>query len=521
MQVATVSPSPSGPAPQAAPAASANPGSAIATFVSLLSLLLGPATAAEQPLHDSAADLIDAPGSVTNSNKNKGGVEQSKSQQSKSQQGKSQEKAVSNGVLIGLSPLPGCTPTALPAGVTGVSKETDQTETSARSHNSGREQEKDTDSEQAATAPVAQVAIAAAPAIPAIAAPVSTAPVSTAPVSTPPVAASQPGESTASRGIAVAVDPPPAHAALLPVAVSQPAARPAPNTPEPPVAFVLELKPAGPALPAQSLPVTNVVDHKASPAANTTAPMDAPAAAPVIAKADVRGGNQNSNSSDTGRDRHTSTQGTRPPRREDPIAAAGDTNSVETILKPVGAAPAPASERPTIQREAFTEAPVAAEPIARANEIAPPEQPKQAAVREISFQSTSPDAGAVKVQLIDRGGDIRISVRSSDPNLTHALQRDVGQLVTKLDHAGYETKVWNPRDTSPLTAAPGVRDIEIRPEAGSGNNASPDPGSRGNQGGGQEHPQQQRRQGDVRQWANALNESARGAITDDEEGLWQ
>ncbi len=448
---------------------------------------------------------MDGPVSGANSSDSKGAVQQSKSQQSKSQ-----EKALSNGVLIGLSPLPGCTPAALPAGVTGVTKENDHTETSARPHNRGREQKKDTDSEQAITAPVAQVAMPAAPVIPPIAAPVSTA----------PVAASQPQESSASRGVAVPLDGPPVHATPSTIALSQPAAGLAPNTPEPPVAFVLELKPAGPALPAQSLPIVNGVDHNAPLAANTMGPIDAPKAAPAIARTDVQGGNQHNNSSDTGRDRHTSTQEARP-QREEPVAAASDTRSVEAILKPAsGASPAP-NERPALQRETFTEAPAAPEPIARTSAIAPPEQPKQVAVREISFEGTSPDAGAVKVQLIDRGGDIRISVRSSDPNLTHALQRDVGQLVTKLDHAGYETKVWNARDTSPLTAATGVRDVEIRPEAGSGNNAGPDSGSRGHQGGGQDHPQQQRRQGDARQWASALNETARRAITDDEEDLWE
>lgn len=456
-------------------------------------------------------------------------------QPSKSQQDKSQEKpnSASNGVLIGLSPLPGWTPAVLPAGVTSVMKETDHTEPSAPPK-ADRAQKKDTDSEQTTTASVAQAAISATQPIPAIVAPVSaapvnttsvnttsvnTAPVNTAPVNTAPVPAPQPEESTSSRAAIVPVGQAPVQAAL-PLAVSPSVARPAPNTPEPPVTFVLELKPAEHAIPAQPAPAAHAVDRNAPPAADALAATGARVSAPVIMKPDTQTGNQQQNSSDTGRDRHTSNQEVRP-RREEPMAPADDPKSVETILKPAGVTPPPANERPTIQRESLTEAAVPAEPIARPSAIATAVQPKQAAVREISFQSTSPDAGPVKVQLIDRGGDIRISVRSSDPNLTHALQRDVGQLVTKLDHAGYETKVWNPRDTSPLTAATGVRDIEIRPDAGSGNSASPDPGSRGNQGGGQEHSQQQRRQGDARQWANALNETARRAITDDEEDLWQ
>jgi hypothetical protein len=498
MQVATIPHSPSGPAFQPAAAASSSPGP-IATFVSLLSLLLGTTTAAEQPAQESTAEAAD--GAVSAGSDGKGGVRESESQPAKFQ-----EKAISNGVLIGHFLLPGCPPAALPSGIPGAPKETHPTESSAR--HCGRKQEKShTDAEQATTAPVVPIAMGATPAGAALAAP---APAEMAPAPPP----ERPGASPNAAG---PLDPSSVHV-TSPLVPTPSDARLA-KTPEPPVAFVLELKPAAQGLPAPTQPAAAAKGASRDMALEADAPPSTGArvSAP-LAKPDAQTGNQQKNWTDGERDRQNALEDMRP-RRE--VTPSGDAKSIETILKPAGVAPVSEIQRPTMPGESFTRADPPAEPAARANAVAPPEQPKPAAVREISFQSASPEAGSVKVQLIDRGGDIRISVRSSDPNFTHALQRDVGQLVTKLDHAGYETKVWNPRDASPLTAATGVRDIEIRPDAGAGNSASPDPGSQGGQGGGQEHAQQQRRHGDPRQWADALNETARRAITDDEEDKWQ
>ena len=499
MQVATIPPSPGGPAPQSAAAASTSPGP-IATFVSLLSLLLGTTTAAAPPAQDSRTAAADAPASAGSDSK--GGV-----QQTESQGGRLRERAVRNSVLIGHFPLPGGSPAAVPSGSPGAPKQSNATESSAR-RPCNRDQEKsDADSEQATTAPAAQVAIGVMPPVPGLAAPANMAP------------APLPERSGSSCNAAGPLDQ--ALVDATPVFVPTPSDSRLAKTPEPPVAFVLELKPAaqGLAAPTQPVPAAKGADRDMALEADALLSTGARASAPLV-KSDAQTGNQQKNLTEGERDRRAALEPMRP-RREESVAPSGDLKSIETILKPGVVTPGSGNPRPPMQGEAFAEAVSTAEPAARAGAVAAPEQPKPAAVREISFQSASPEAGSVKVQLIDRGGDVHISVRSSDPNFTHALQRDVGQLVTKLDRAGYETKVWNPRDVSPLTAATGVRDIEIRADAGGGSSASPDPGSQGGQGGGQEHAQQQRRHGDPRQWADALNETARRAITDDEEDLWQ
>jgi len=240
-----------------------------------------------------------------------------------------------------------------------------------------------------------------------------------------------------------------------------------------------------------------------------------------VGKAGLESGNHREESDKQDRTKQ-SPDHERQQQNETPAAAANDSGRVDTPLRAGDIGPFGTNQQSRSQTEQMQDSPQAAESIARpaiaANST---EQPKAGPIREISFQSSSPDAGAVKVQIIDRGGDVRISVRSADPNLTHALQRDVGQLVTKLDHSGYETKSWNPREATSLAGITESRDVQIRPETGSNSNSGSDSGSRGGQGGTHDQSQQQRRHGDARQWTNTLDDSVRRTITEDEEDLWQ
>jgi hypothetical protein len=315
---------------------------------------------------------------------------------------------------------------------------------------------------------------------------------------------------------------------------------PKPNKSEPPVAFVLELKPNEKADAGQSTAVQMGQSPAAEPlpaiapsptTAGKLVPTDAVEqktapeikvdATPAIGRAGM--GLDNHRDEASGQDRtKQSPDHERQSQRDAQLTAGSEPARLDAPFKP-DLSPVGVNQRPHSQTESIQESPGGAESIGRpAAVISSTEKPKAGPIREISFQSSSPEAGAVKVQVIDRGGDVRISVRSADPNLTHALQRDVGQLVTKLDHSGYEAKAWNPRETTSLAGIAESRDVQIRPEAGSNsNNSGSDSGSRGGQGGAHDQSQQQRRHGDARQWTNTLDDSVRRTITEDEEEIWQ
>jgi hypothetical protein len=265
---------------------------------------------------------------------------------------------------------------------------------------------------------------------------------------------------------------------------------------------------------------TNGKAASADTAGQKAAPEIKSDSTPAVNKTGLESDNHHEES--TGQDRtKQSPDHERQPQHETQVTAANDSGRMDAPLKAADIASV-GTNQPHSQTESFQDAPRGAESIDRpASPIGSTEQPKTGPVREISFQSSSPDSGTVKVQVIDRGGDVRISVRSADPNLTHALQRDVGQLVTKLDHSGYEAKAWNPREATSLAGIAESRDVQIRPETSSNSNSGSDSGSRGGQGGAHDQSQQQRRHGDARQWTNTLDDSVRRTITEDEEEIWE
>jgi hypothetical protein len=67
-------------------------------------------------------------------------------------------------------------------------------------------------------------------------------------------------------------------------------------------------------------------------------------------------------------------------------------------------------------------------------------------VRDISFQLSNKDQGAVQVRLSERAGELRVSVRTPDSGLTRGLREGLSDLVGRLEHNGYRTETWQPAD---------------------------------------------------------------------------
>ena len=67
------------------------------------------------------------------------------------------------------------------------------------------------------------------------------------------------------------------------------------------------------------------------------------------------------------------------------------------------------------------------------------------AVRDVRLQVAGSDNQRVDVRVMDRGGELRVSVRADDPALVRSLQDNVADLSTRLDQAHFKSEVWTPR----------------------------------------------------------------------------
>jgi len=83
----------------------------------------------------------------------------------------------------------------------------------------------------------------------------------------------------------------------------------------------------------------------------------------------------------------------------------------------------------------------------RAVEIEPPDAPpaNSAQVRDVRMQVTGSENQRVDVRVLDRGGELRVSVRADDPSLVRSLQDNMADLSTRLDQAHFRSEIWTPR----------------------------------------------------------------------------
>ncbi len=73
-------------------------------------------------------------------------------------------------------------------------------------------------------------------------------------------------------------------------------------------------------------------------------------------------------------------------------------------------------------------------------------------VRNVHMQLVSDDNRRVDVRLIDRGGELHVSVKSADTALTQNLQDHLPDLTARLDKQHMQTEVWVPKAAEPTKA---------------------------------------------------------------------
>ena len=122
------------------------------------------------------------------------------------------------------------------------------------------------------------------------------------------------------------------------------------------------------------------------------------------------------------------------------------------------------------------------------SEIRTTEAPRTAPLRAISIDLPGTDLSKVAIQLTERNGDLRVSVRTADANLAGDLRLELKDLVSNLKQEGFKVESWAPSAPVVETQAHGHDHHE------SGNNEqqqSPDGGGGGRQ---DSNPRDQRRQ---------------------------
>lgn len=137
------------------------------------------------------------------------------------------------------------------------------------------------------------------------------------------------------------------------------------------------------------------------------------------------------------------------PRPDQPETAVA-TEPV-TLESPAGPSPEPAviglreapaarAASPTTPHEAPRPPLSPSEQLADAASPAPPAKPP-AAVRQVELDLAPDPNREVMVTLRERAGNVEVEVRAQDPLMRQHLQSEVGELVGKLERAGYEVDV--------------------------------------------------------------------------------
>lgn len=124
------------------------------------------------------------------------------------------------------------------------------------------------------------------------------------------------------------------------------------------------------------------------------------------------------------------------PREDSTPAAVQPVAQAQTAL---GAAPPVTTPQPT-PAPLETKIDVPQSPVAAPVVEDPQPAPRTAAAQEIAVRVSAPDQPDVDLHVAQRGGEIKVAVRASDPVLRTSLHEDLGALVTKLDQAGFRAE---------------------------------------------------------------------------------
>jgi hypothetical protein len=223
-----------------------------------------------------------------------------------------------------------------------------------------------------------------------------------------------------------------------------------------------------PALPAAAQ------DAQQAPASQSThgsATAQATAAQAVKPMADTKSSGRESQNSDA---QSGGNQGTKP-ATEPPGPTTGAPDAKPFELKAPATSPAPAT--------------AAAHELPQEVEAGPA---SAAPARDLTLRVHSDDQQTVDLRMVERGGEIRVSVHSSAPDLANTLQQGLGELSRGLDQKGIRAEFWAP---SRVTA---VADTKSSADTRQGSEDSL--GQSGNQSGKWDQSRQQRQNRNQSAW---------------------
>jgi len=261
---------------------------------------------------------------------------------------------------------------------------------------------------------------------------------------------------------------------------------------------------------APTIPDTEAATPKpAGEQASQPLPLESPApvAAPEVAEAQPEAEKtpaetkQPSQPSEVKPKQETSVHESSAPAPVDAVANTAMNENANSFLN-AQANPSPVQAAVKTQPAAGSSVPSPVEALRAAAPSAPAVAHAGSPIREIAVRIAPPQAPAVDVHLIERGGQINVAVRTPDGGLQTTLRQDLGSLVNSLERAGYRAEAFAPRD--------GVQQAAISTQTNSQNSreeSQTGSGERGNAfGDSQQGGQQQQRQRDPRaaKWIEEL-----------------
>jgi len=171
-----------------------------------------------------------------------------------------------------------------------------------------------------------------------------------------------------------------------------------------------------------------------------------------------------------------------------------------------GGADMSAATAPKMPAAAKTSSPAASEtlptttpmPVAEDNPVVGPAQP-------ISISVSAGNDQKVEIRLMERAGEILVSVRTPDQTLAHSLRDDLGSLTGKLNQSGYNTEAFAPTGSASSNLSDRGAD-----KHGASEERESDGGQRqnsGQRGSADEQQSQQEGRGKRPAWLEELNHS--------------
>ena len=105
--------------------------------------------------------------------------------------------------------------------------------------------------------------------------------------------------------------------------------------------------------------------------------------------------------------------------------------------------------------------------------------PKSTVSREISVQIPTSGNQSIEVRIIERNGNVHVTVHSDDRGLTQSLRSELQELVRVLEDRGFRTETWTPPETRPSRLVESAQSESANHRGGSSSGDGSGGGGRG------------------------------------------